>query len=226
MSDEPEYRDPYLEYTYTVLAQVAGLPRESGWAFDLACLEREVVIYQKIARLCGCEHLLDFPGILADLWGWLLDGKAVPPHYLEIVEAVVPYPTGPDFYGFRLDILGNLLSAIGRSLSGYAYDDLIGITAERNINIIRRFISVAYDLRDEGVEVNPQVLNHPLLLREVEKQQEDLKLLYESSGYTREVGEWMRQRSVGYDLFNGAWFPDAKIAWWFRPGASRQGPSC
>lgn len=70
--------------------------------------------------------------------------------------------------------------------------------------------SAAYDL-EQGVEPNPLVLHHPLLLREVERQQDDLKVLYAAPEYTRELGELMRQRSAGYDLFAGEWFPESKL---------------
>lgn len=211
MNKEPEYANPYVEYGDRVREQVAGLPLQSRWAFDLACLEREVVIYQKVSRLRGAEHLLDVPGIVADLWAWLLEGKPVSPSHLDTIEAAVPYPKGPDFRGFRFDVLTSLGSAVGRILGSRAYDDLLGVTAEANINLIRGFLCVAYDLEERGGEANLQVLNHRLLRREVERQQEDLKLLRAAPRYTQALGELMRERSTGYDLFDGEWFPESKL---------------
>ncbi|MBY0460846.1 MAG: hypothetical protein K2V38_26300 [Gemmataceae bacterium] len=211
MSNESEYQNPYVIYGDRVLEQVAWLPLQSRWAFDLACLAREVVVYEKVSHLCGAEHLLDVPGILGDLWGWLLEGRAVPPPHTHTIESAIPYPKGPDFFGFRLDILGNLLSAVGRALSCGKDDSLCGVTAERNINIVLGFLCVSYDLVDNGVEANQLVINNSLILREIDRQQEDLKLLYAAGDYTTELGRQIRELSTGYDLFDGEWFPQSKL---------------
>jgi hypothetical protein len=212
---EPIPRDPHLVYGEQVGRQLGGLPEQrSRWAFELGCLERQVVIYQKVSRLCGAEHRLDVPGIVSDLWAWLLDGTPVPPGLFEAIGAEVPYPEGVDFRGFRYDVLCNLYSVTDRVANGPAYGGLLGETAECNIAIILRFLAVAHGLEAYGMtsgsKVSPAVLNHRLRLREIDRQQEDIGLLA-GREYTAELGRLMRQRSAGYDLFDGEWFPEEKL---------------
>lgn len=201
-------RNPHLVYGEQVGRQLGRLPERSRRAFELGCLERQVVVYQKVSRLCRAEHRLDVPGIVSDLWAWLLDSAPVPSAHVPALLAEAS--EGPDFYAFRHDVLLNLLSVTDRAVSGSAAGGLPSETAERNVAVIIGFLAVAYDVADRGVEVSPEVLNHPLRLREVVRQQEDIGLL-DGREYTADLGRLMRSRSVGYDLFDGGWFPADKL---------------
>jgi hypothetical protein len=188
MSDELEIRSPYIQYFERVLEQIGDIPERSQWAFDLACVERTVVVY---------------------LWSWFLDDRPFPRAHLDTILSAFPYPRGPDFFGFRMDILQTLLIPVG-NVVGERYDNSCDLAAERNILTVLGFLAVAYDLQQEVI-ANPLMLNHHLLIREVKRQQEDLHLLHTVPVYTRELGELMRRRSHGYDLFDGEWFPESKL---------------
>lgn len=193
------------------LATLGSVPIPSQWCFDLACQQRQAILYHKVSILCGAEMLLDMDSILKDLWVWLLDGQPLSVEHFQTIQRAIPFPKGIDFRGFRLDSIKSLYYNVTNILSQQdvqfvQYEDLRGLTAEANFNLIQRFLVIQCGQQSNHVGATPLEQKHPLILREETRQLEDIQLLQRGKQWSKSLGLELLDRCSGYDLLDGQWF--------------------
>ena len=192
---------PLLVHYEKVEKTVENLDPKKAFAFGAACAERQWPVYVKASEGKPWEKQSDLRKALDDIWNWLLGSGNRPQGNWQRCENAV------------LDAVNDVENA-ARMVAGSFFSLAYGVENDKPsgcvqvaVNGLDLLDSFVYDLLKLPVNSENDLLvdKHELMRDEMQRQQDDLKLVA-SDPMSPAVVRELRARSVGRSILQNYWY--------------------